>query len=218
MVALGRPKSTTGHSWIRIAAVGRAAAGRQVRARSRSRSRSRRRPGRRARPAGSGTPRPKFSRSTFDPGASRSAISSTIRTRSAPRWRLLKRMLSCAVAAPGMRLVAPAGVEMSVNSRFDGGKASLPSSRWIASSAATSRASGGDRIVGAVGVSDMALRAGNLDPHVDRSAPADLDRVAEPRFRGRLADQDHVGTDLALAQPVDDRAACRRSPGLPRRR
>ena len=45
------------------------------------------------------------------------------------------------------------------------------------------------RIVGEVRVGDMALRAGHLDPGIDRSAPADLDRVAEPRVGGRLADQ-----------------------------
>ena len=62
----------------------------------------------------------------------------------------------------------------------------------------------GDRIVGAVGVGDMALRARHVDPHVDRAAPADLDRVAQPVDRGRLADQDHVGADAALVQPIDD--------------
>ena len=47
------------------------------------------------------------------PGASRSAISSTSRTRSAPRCRLLKRMLSCAVADPGMTLLAWVGVSIA---------------------------------------------------------------------------------------------------------
>ena len=61
-----------------------------------------------------------------------------------------------------------------------------------------------DRVGRAVGVSDVALNAGNVDPHVDRAAAADLDRVAEPVDRGRLADQDHVGADLPLVQPVDD--------------
>src|SRR6185295_7416976 len=31
------------------------------------------------------------------------------------------------------------------------------------------------RIVGAVRIGDVALQAGNRDPHVDRAAPADLD-------------------------------------------
>ena len=91
-----------------------------------------------------------------------------------------------------------------MNSRFDGGKASVPSSRC-------KRVERGDdprqlrhRIVGAVRIGDMALRARHVDPHVDRAAAADLDRVAEPVDRGRLADQDHVGADAALVQPVDD--------------
>ena len=61
------------------------------------------------------------------------------------------------------------------------------------------------RIVGAVRVGDVALHAGHRDPHVDRAAPADLDDVAEPRLRGRLADQDHVGPDAALRHPLHQR-------------
>ena len=80
----------------------------------------------------------------------------------------------------------------------------MPSSRWTASSAAITRASGGIGIGRAVRVGDVALHARHVDPHVDRAAAADLDRVAEPVDRGRLADQDHVGPDLALVQPVDD--------------
>ena len=47
------------------------------------------------------------------------------------------------ITVPGMTLLAWVGVEIAVNSRLDGGKASVPSSRWIASSAATTRANGG---------------------------------------------------------------------------
>ncbi len=61
-----------------------------------------------------------------------------------------------------------------------------------------------DRIVGAMRIGDMALGAGHVDPHVDRAAPADLDRVAQSFDRGRLANQDHVGPDPALVEPVDD--------------
>ena len=91
-----------------------------------------------------------------------------------------------------------------MNSRFEGGKASVPSSRWTASSAATTLRELGDRIVGAVRVGDMALRARHVDPHVDRAAPADLDRVAEPLDRGRLADQDHVraGSPRSFSQSM----------------
>ncbi len=69
---------------------------------------------------------------------------------------------------------------------------------------------GRDRVGRAVRIGDMALNAGNLDPHVDRSAAADLHRVAEAVDRGRLADEDHVRADLPLVQPVDDP---RRAPG-----
>ena len=43
---------------------------------------------------------------TIAPGAAASAVRRTSSTSSAPRWRLLKRMLSCAVAWPGMTLEA----------------------------------------------------------------------------------------------------------------
>ena len=114
-------------------------------------------------------------------------------------------MLRRAAARPGMRLVAPGGVSTSVNSRFDGGKASVPSSSIQRVELGDDPREGADRIGGAVGVGDVALRARDVDPHVDRSAPADLDGVAERGFAGRLADQDHVGADVALFEPVDDR-------------
>ena len=63
----------------------------------------------------------------------------------------------------------------------------------------------GDRIIGAVGIGDVALHARYLDPHVDRAAAADLDDVAEPLLRGRLADQDHVGPDVARRHPAHQR-------------
>ena len=186
------------------APVRRAAAGREFGLRCRSPPRSLRRPRRRAGRAGSGTLRPRSALVTLAPGASRSAISSTSFTRSAPRWRLLKRMLSCAVAEPGITLLALVGVEIAVNSRFDGGNCSVPSSRCSASSAAITRARGGMGLVARCGIGDMALDARHFDPHVDRAAAADLHRVAQPVDRGRLADQDHVGPDVPLVQPVDD--------------
>ena len=220
MVALGRPKSTTGQSCDQEAAVRRAAAGRELGLDRRSRPRIAAtddvvdRPGR-GQEGLAGNLR--LDRRAGRRRARRCAATSA--TRSAPRWRLLKRMLSWARRRAGndvgrlrRRLDTP------VISRLEGGKASLPSSRWSASSAAITRASFGHRIVGAVRVGDMALHAGHVDPHVDRAAPADLDDVAEPRLRGRLADQDHVGADAALGHPVDDRAACRRWRSLPRRR
>ena len=93
---------------------------------------------------------------------------------------------------------------MPVNSRLDGGKASVPSSRWIASKRCDHPGERRDRIFGAVRISDVPLHARHLDPHVDRAAAADLDRVAEPVDRRRLADQDHVRPDLPLVEPVDD--------------
>ena len=56
----------------------------------------------------------------------------------------------------------------------------------------------------------MPLNTRRFDPHVDRAAAADLDRVAEPVDRRWLTDQDHVGANLALVEPVNDP---RRAPG-----
>src|SRR5687768_12454650 len=56
----------------------------------------------------------------------------------------------------------------------------------------------GHWIVGPVRIGDVALYAGDGDPYIDRAATADLDDVSQPGFRGRLADQDHVGPDPAL--------------------
>ncbi len=53
-------------------------------------------------------------------------------------------------------------------------------------------------------VGDVALRAGDVDPHVNRAAAADLHRIAEPVDRSRLTDQDHFRPNLPLVQPVDD--------------
>ena len=114
-------------------------------------------------------------------------------------------MLRRAAARPGMRLVAPGGVSTSVNSRLEGGKASVPSSSIHRVEFGDDSGEGADRIGGAVGIGDVALCPGHVDPHVDRTAPADLDGVAERGFAGGLADQDHVGTDAAFFEPVDDR-------------
>src|SRR3546814_264818 len=62
-----------------------------------------------------------------------------------------------------------------------------------------------DRIVGQVRVGDMPLRSLDVDPDIDRAAPADLHRIAEAMFRGRLADQDHVRPDRSLRHPFHDR-------------
>ena len=78
------------------------------------------------RPAGVRNASPEMRATTFDPGASRSAISSTSCTRSAPRWRLLKRMLSRVERRSRDHVGGVRGVEMAVNSRLDGGKARCP--------------------------------------------------------------------------------------------
>ncbi len=50
-----------------------------------------------------------------------------------------------------------------------------------------------DRIVGHVRIGDVALRPLHRDPHVDRSAPADLHHIAEPGAARRLPDQAVIG-------------------------
>src|SRR6185503_8303243 len=60
------------------------------------------------------------------------------------------------------------------------------------------------RILAALGISDMALNPRHLDPHIDRPAAPDLHGITKTGDRGRLADQDHVGPDLPLVEPVDD--------------
>src|SRR3546814_18745190 len=52
---------------------------------------------------------------------------------------------------------------------------------------------------------DMPRNAERLDPHIDRAAPADLDRIAQPRVGRRLADQAEVGTDIIGRHPVYQR-------------
>ena len=100
MVALGRPKSTTGQSairkrpsevppWVESSGV---CAGLRL--------------DRRAddvvdRPGGVRKASPEIFASTVAPGAAASAVRRTSATRSSPRWRLLKRMLSWARAAAG---------------------------------------------------------------------------------------------------------------------
>ena len=64
----------------------------------------------------------------------------------------------------------------------------------------------GDRIVGELRIGNMPLTAGHFDPDVDRSAPPDLDRIAEPIGRGRFADEAQIGLQPALRQPIEDRA------------
>ena len=110
-----------------------------------------------------------------------SAISSTSATRSAPRCRLLKRMLSCARRRAGDDVGR-------LGRRLDGGDLEVGGLEGVGAVVEVKRVERGDhprqlrdRIVGAVRVGDMALRARHVDPHVDRAAPADLDDVAEPR-------------------------------------
>lgn len=62
-----------------------------------------------------------------------------------------------------------------------------------------------NRIIGEVRIGDMALRARNFDPDIDRAAPPDLDRIAEPRRGGRLADKADVGDELTRLHPIDQR-------------
>jgi hypothetical protein len=62
-----------------------------------------------------------------------------------------------------------------------------------------------DRIVGQMGIGDMALRARNLYPHIDRAAPADLDDVAQPLGGCRLAHQAQVGAQAMGGHAIHQR-------------
>src|SRR5438270_13227161 len=97
---------------------------------------------------------------TFAPGASRWAISSTSYSSAAPRCRLLKRILSWAVAEPGITLLALVGVESAVNSRFDGGKSLVTSSWWIDSRVETTRASDGGGLGERLGLCELVCTLG----------------------------------------------------------
>ena len=61
-----------------------------------------------------------------------------------------------------------------------------------------------DRVVGAVRVGDVALRAVHGDRHVDAAAPADFHHVAEFHRTGRLADQAEVRDLAVLLHPRQD--------------
>src|SRR3546814_4477389 len=51
-------------------------------------------------------------------------------------------------------------------------------------------------------IGDMALHAVDMDPHVDRSAPADLDDVAQPPRGGWLAHHAEVRTQAVRGHPL----------------
>ena len=61
------------------------------------------------------------------------------------------------------------------------------------------------RVVGPVRVGDMALRAPDGQPGVERAAPADLDGVAQPLRRCRFADEAGIRHQPLPFQPVEHR-------------
>ena len=63
----------------------------------------------------------------------------------------------------------------------------------------------GRGIVGEVRIGDVAFRAFDLQPEIGRAAAADLDRVAQPLGRSRLADQAQIGHRTACPHVVDQR-------------
>ena len=62
-----------------------------------------------------------------------------------------------------------------------------------------------DRIIGQMGIGDMALRAVNGDPHIDRSAPPDLHHIAQPVNRSGFTDKAKVRRNAALFHQLHDR-------------
>ena len=109
-------------------------------------------------------------------------------------------MLKRARASPGMRLTVGLPTSTEVNSRFDGSKCSLPSSSGRLQRG-DQRRQAADRVVGAIGIGDVALAAGDDQRAVERAAPADLDGVAEHLDVARLAEDAVVECLAALRRP-----------------
>ena len=86
---------------------------------------------------------------------------------------------------------------MLVNCRLDGSNQSLPASSGAAVSAVGGAHQAMHRIVGAMRIGDVALRAVHGELGVQAAAPADLHHVAELHRTGRLADDAEIG-DLAV--------------------
>ena len=63
----------------------------------------------------------------------------------------------------------------------------------------------GARIVGQMRIGDVPLRPGNIDLDHHRSAPPDLDGIAEPLRRRGLAYEAHVGDQPTRFHPIDQR-------------
>ena len=102
-------------------------------------------------------------------------------------WQSLKRMLKRARASAGIRLTVELPMSIEVNSRFDGPKCAVPLSSGCVDQRDHQRHEAAHRIVGALGIGDVALLAGDDERAVLRAAPADLDHVAERFAVGRLA-------------------------------
>ena len=61
-----------------------------------------------------------------------------------------------------------------------------------------------DRIVGLVRIGDMALNAGDLHLEAERAPASDLDRIAEPVGRCRLADETVIGYVALFLHPGEN--------------
>ena len=59
-----------------------------------------------------------------------------------------------------------------------------------------------NRIIGAMRVSDVTLRAMHLDLHVNAAAPADFDHIAQPHRTGRFPDQAKIGHVIVRPHPL----------------
>ena len=75
-----------------------------------------------------------------------------------------------------------------------------------------------DRIVGAMRIGDVALRAMHLDLHVDAAAAANFDHVAQLHRAGRLSDQTEIGDLVVRPHPIQHLDGAIDGRALPHRR
>ena len=90
--------------------------------------------------------------------------------------------------AAGMTLNAGLPTSTETISRFEASKCAVPLSSGAAIKAVEQPHELRDRIVGALGIGDMALAALDDERAIERAAPADLDHVAQSVAARRLAD------------------------------
>ena len=122
--------------------------------------------------------------------------------------RSLKRMLKTRRTSPGMTLVAGLPTSTLTTSRLEASKSGVPAIEGRRLQGGQNRRQRADRIVGEMGIGDMALLAGNDQPSGQRAAPAVLDGVAERGDAGRFAEQAMIEALASRSRPVQqfDRA------------